>query len=108
MSNAASSINVLTKRDQVMSPSSGFDCSLFANYALDGIKAALAVGHWQPMCSVGLICQFDFVPPGFSVVHVADDERHLGSATRQRGGLPLGLTGVPIGFGNFGPTAGLR
>ena len=25
-----------------MSPSSGFDCSLFANYALDGIKAALA------------------------------------------------------------------
>ena len=32
MANAASSINVLTERDQVMSPSSGFSVALFANY----------------------------------------------------------------------------
>ena len=43
MSNAASSINVLTERDQVMPPSSGFHISLFANYTLDGIKAVLAI-----------------------------------------------------------------
>ena len=43
MSNAASSINVLTERDQVMPPSSGFHVSLFANYTLDGIKAVLAI-----------------------------------------------------------------
>ena len=43
MSNAASSINVLTERDQVMPPSSGFHLSLFGNYTLDGIKAVLAI-----------------------------------------------------------------
>ena len=43
MSNAASSINVLRERDQVMPPSSGFHISLFANYTLDGIKAVLAI-----------------------------------------------------------------
>ena len=43
MSNAASSINVLTERDQVMPPSSGFQCSLFANYTLDGVKAVLVL-----------------------------------------------------------------
>ena len=31
MSNAASSINVLTERDQVLTPNSGYHCSLFAN-----------------------------------------------------------------------------
>ena len=41
MSNAASAINVLTERDQVLTPSSGYHCSLFANYTLDGIKAIL-------------------------------------------------------------------
>ena len=41
MSNAASSINVLTERDQVLTPNSGYHCSLFANYTLDGIKAIL-------------------------------------------------------------------
>ena len=41
ISNAASSINVLTERDQVMPPNSGYHCSLFANYTLDGIKAVL-------------------------------------------------------------------
>ena len=43
MSNAASSINVLTERDQVMPPSSGFSVALFANYTLDGIKVVLAL-----------------------------------------------------------------
>ena len=43
MSNSASSINVLTERDQVMPSSSGFHMSLFANYTLDGIKAVLVV-----------------------------------------------------------------
>ena len=45
MSNAASSINVLTERDQVMPTSSGFHLSLFANYTLDGIKAVLVVSN---------------------------------------------------------------
>ena len=43
MSNAASSINVLTERDQVMPPNSGFSVALFANYTLDGIKVVLAL-----------------------------------------------------------------
>ena len=43
MSNAASSINVLTERDQVMPPSSGFSVALFANYTLNGIKVVLAL-----------------------------------------------------------------
>eukprot|EP00435_Cladocopium_sp_Y103_P002024 s1300_g1.t1 len=43
MANAASSINVLTERDQVMPPSSGFHLSLFGNYTLDGIKVVVAI-----------------------------------------------------------------
>ena len=43
MANPASSINVLTERDQVMPPSSGLHLSLFANYTLDGIKAILPI-----------------------------------------------------------------
>eukprot|EP00435_Cladocopium_sp_Y103_P069662 s92_g33.t1 len=43
MSNAASSINVLTECDQVMPPNSGYHIALFANYTLDGIKAVLAI-----------------------------------------------------------------
>ena len=43
MTNSASSINVITERDQVMPPSSGFHLSLFANYTLDGVKAVLVV-----------------------------------------------------------------
>ena len=43
MANSASSINVLTERDQVMPPSGGFHVALFANYTLDGIKAVLAI-----------------------------------------------------------------
>ena len=42
MTNSASSINVLTERDHVMPPTSGH-LSLFANYALDGIKATIAI-----------------------------------------------------------------
>ena len=58
MSNAASSINVMTERDQVMPPNSGFHVALFGNYTLDGIKVVIAVsiesntgnpcaGFWQ-------------------------------------------------------------
>ena len=43
MSNAASSINVMTERDQVMPPNSGFHVALFGNYTLDGIKVAIAI-----------------------------------------------------------------
>ena len=43
MANSASSINVLTERDQVMPPSSGFHLALFANYTLDGIKVVAAI-----------------------------------------------------------------
>ena len=43
MANSASSINVLTERDQVMPPAGGFHLSLFGNYTLDGVKAVLAV-----------------------------------------------------------------
>ena len=43
MTNSASSINVITERDQVMPPSSGFHISLFANYTLDGVKAVLTI-----------------------------------------------------------------
>ena len=43
MTNSASSINVLTERDQVMPPNTGFHMSLFANYTLDGIKVTLAI-----------------------------------------------------------------
>ena len=43
MTNARSSINVLTERDRVMPPSSGFHLTLFANYTLDRIKAAVVM-----------------------------------------------------------------
>ena len=41
MSEAASSSNVPTERDQVMPPNSGYHCSLFAFCTLKGIKAVL-------------------------------------------------------------------
>ena len=47
ISSAASSINVLTERDQVMPPNSGYHCSLFANYTSYG----------RSLCSVGLLCE---------------------------------------------------
>ena len=43
MSNAASSINVMTERDQVMPPNSGFHVALFGNYTWDGIKVVIAI-----------------------------------------------------------------
>ena len=43
MSNSASSINVLTERDQVMPPNLGFHLTLFGNYTLDGIKVVVVV-----------------------------------------------------------------
>ena len=64
MINSSSSINVLTERDQVMPPNSGYYMSLFANYTLDGIKATLAVsidsqtgapcGSWDDMTARAL------------------------------------------------------
>ena len=58
MTNSSSSINVLTERDQVMPPQSGYHLSLFANYTLDGFKATVAIsidsqtgapcGGWDP------------------------------------------------------------
>ena len=58
MTNRSSSINVLTERDQVMPPQSGYHLSLFANYTLDGFKATVAIsigsqtgapyGGWDP------------------------------------------------------------
>lgn len=43
MANSASSINVLTERDQVMPPNAGFHISLFGNYTLDGVKAVIII-----------------------------------------------------------------
>eukprot|EP00439_Symbiodinium_sp_Y106_P002378 s4904_g1.t1 len=43
MTNSSSSVNVLTERDQVMPPNSGYHLSLFANYTLDGVKATVAI-----------------------------------------------------------------
>ena len=43
MANAAGSINVLTERDQVMPPNSGYHVALFGNYTLDGIKVVVAI-----------------------------------------------------------------
>ena len=40
---SANSVNVLTDRDQVTPPSSGFHLSLFTNYTLDGVKASFVV-----------------------------------------------------------------
>ena len=58
MSNAASSVNVLTERDQVMPSNSGYHCSLFANYTLEenqgGIGVQHVVSYRKTVCSVGL------------------------------------------------------
>ena len=43
MASAASWINVLTKRDQVMPPNSGYHVALFGNYTLDRIKVVVAI-----------------------------------------------------------------
>ena len=81
MSNTASSINVLTEGDQLMPPYSGYHCSVFANYTLDGIKAVMVFTMSSrtggALCSVGLLCQLGFVPLGFSAVHSASDVRYL-------------------------------
>ena len=41
--NSASSINVLTERDHVMPPTSGYQLLLFANYTLGGVKATITI-----------------------------------------------------------------
>eukprot|EP00435_Cladocopium_sp_Y103_P030439 s708_g7.t1 len=80
MSNAASSINVLIERDQVMPPSSGYHIALFANYTLDGIKA---LGHLdrvrdrQHLCSVGCRCCSCIVPSSIPAIFMAYVEGRL-------------------------------
>ena len=78
ISNAASSINVLTERDQVMPPNSGYHWSLFANYTLDSIKAVLLFTYGRSLWSVGLICEQGSGTPSFSAFYVAGHVRHLG------------------------------
>ena len=105
MSNAASSINVLTERDQVMPPSSGFHVSLFANYTLDGIKAI-----WRSQLNqrqgtpvpIGMRMQLAPSPIRRSSLFLADVEgyfcilhRHQG-LQRERDPVPLGLEGIQI------------
>ena len=57
MSNAASSINVMTERDQVMPPNSGFHVALFGNYHLGwyqgGDRHLDREQHWQSLRWVG-------------------------------------------------------
>ena len=76
MSNAASSINVLTERDQVMPPSSGFHISLFANYTLDGIKAVLAIAveaeTGKHMRGMGCRCSSSPLPSCIPAIFMAD------------------------------------
>ena len=104
MSNAASSINVLTERGQVMLPSSGYHCSLFANYTLDGIQAVLVFtmssktgGACAQLCptrlfsrSHGRSCSTPRPPTWMSRSSMAI------------GPVPLGVSGVPIGLRPIG------
>ena len=57
ITNSANSANVLTERDPITPPSSGFHLSLFANYTLDGVKATFVVSvgfsEWRSMRRMG-------------------------------------------------------
>ena len=88
ISNAASSINVLPERDQVMPPNSGYHCcSPFANYTLDGIKAVLL--FTMTSRTGGPCAQWDSYAssraPGFSVFYMAGRVRHLGHLCGREG-----------------------
>ena len=88
MSNAASSINVLTERDQVLTPSSGYHCSLFANYTLDGIKALALLDDLddgRPLCSMGLPREQGAIAPGLPAVHLAGHVRYFGHLCGRQG-----------------------
>ena len=84
MTNSSSSINVLTERDQVMPPQSGYHLSLFANYTLDGFKATVAIsidsqtgapcGGWDP-ATANALSHVAFQP--FSWIFAAGAQRHI-------------------------------
>ena len=74
MANSASSINVLTERDQVMPPNSGFHLSLFANYfgrdqgCLGGVDR---FHHWFNLWWMGSTHCKGIGSSGFSAILVA-------------------------------------
>ena len=110
MANAASSINVLTERDQVMQPNSGYHCPLFANYMLEGIKAVLVFtmssktgnpcAQWDSYASRSLSLSA-FQP---FTVHMDGHARHFGhlcgcqGLQRQCGPVPPGVQRIPVGL----------
>ena len=80
MSNAAGSINVLTERDQLMPPNSGYPCCVFANYTL---KGGLGVHHvvedsGGPMCSAGFLAMQAVPSPTRLARRLRGHVRHLG------------------------------
>ena len=115
MANAASSINVLTERDQVMPPSGGFHLALFANYTLDGIKAVLAIsiesdtghtcGNWDRQTADAL------GHPCVHAVQLADAPRRVSELRGsqgvqwQRDPLPLDPQRIPGRHRSHGPAA---
>ena len=89
MTNSSSSVNVLTARDQVMPPNSGFHMSLFANCTLDGIKAtiAIAIGS-QTGAQLWWLGRQDrscLASRGFSAFHVARAQGHVAIVYRCEG-----------------------
>ena len=115
MSNAASSINVLTERDQVMPPSSGYHCS-FANYTLDGIKAVLVFAmsfrtrglcaQWDPHASSAL-SHLAFQPFTWPVMFdTSDTYVDVKVFNGKRGPVPLGVPRLPFELRPVGAAAG--
>ena len=81
VTNARSSINVLTERDQVMPPNSGLHLTLFANYTLDGTKVVLVLAidsETGSPCGLGRAHSHSPVPPSVPAVLVAFDAGHVG------------------------------
>ena len=88
MTNSASSINVLTERDHVMPPNSGYHVSLFANYTLDGIKATLAVSTDS---TIGVPCAGWDTETARALSHEAFQPFSCEDLQRQRDPVPLDL-----------------
>ena len=89
MTNSSSSVNVLTERDQVMPPNSGYHLSLFANYT-----------DWFSVWWLGRQDRSCLESRGFSAFHLAGAQGHLAiiygreGLQRQRDPLPLDLPGL--------------
>ena len=84
ISNAASSINDLTERDQVMPPNSGYNCSVRCS------RTTRSMASRQFCCSrcplgVGLPCEQGSLTPCFSSFYVAGHVRHLGHLCGREG-----------------------